>query len=81
MDMNYRGGLWAGGGVQDGVKRGKWDKCNSIINKIYFNKVTIVLVIKIKLLLITNVQDFCKCLDFNIRVLRTAAIKPIAYFV
>ena len=33
MDMNYRGGMWEGGGVQDGVKGGKWDNCNSIINK------------------------------------------------
>ena len=35
MDMNYRGGNvggrgWAGG---NGVKGGKWDNCNSIINK------------------------------------------------
>ena len=29
-----------GGGVQDGVKGGKWDNCNSIINKIYLkNKI------------------------------------------
>ena len=34
MDMNYRGGMWEGGGGQDGVEwRGKWDNCNSIINK------------------------------------------------
>ena len=39
MDMNYRGGMWEGGGVQDGVKRGKWDNCNSIINKIYLKKI------------------------------------------
>ena len=38
MDMNYRGGLWEGGGVQDGVKGGKGDNCNSIINKIPFKK-------------------------------------------
>ena len=35
MDMNYRGGnvggmVWAG---WSGVKGGKWDNCNSIINK------------------------------------------------
>ena len=35
MDMNYRGGNvggrgWAG---RSGVKGGKWDNCNSIINK------------------------------------------------
>ena len=30
MDMNYRGGIWEGGG---GVGGGKWDNCNSIINK------------------------------------------------
>ena len=35
MDMNYRGGMWEGGGGQDGVEwgAGKWDNCNSIINK------------------------------------------------
>ena len=34
MDMNYRGGMWEGGGGQDGVEwGGKWDNCNSIINK------------------------------------------------
>ena len=33
MDMNYRGGMWEGGGEQDGVKGRKWDNCNSIINK------------------------------------------------
>ena len=33
MDMNYSGGMWEGGGGQDGVKRGKWDNCNNIINK------------------------------------------------
>ena len=37
MDMNYRGGMWEGGGGWDGVKEGKWDNCNSIINK-YINK-------------------------------------------
>ena len=33
--MNYRGGIWEGGHGQDGVEwgRGKWDNCNSIINK------------------------------------------------
>ena len=32
--MNYRGGMWEGGGGQDGVEwGGKWDNCNSIINK------------------------------------------------
>ena len=39
MDMNYRGGMWEGGGVQDEVEwGGEWDNCNSIINKIYFKK-------------------------------------------
>ena len=38
MVMNYRGGMWEGEGGQDGVKGGKWDNCNSIINKIYFKK-------------------------------------------
>ena len=34
MDMNYRGGMWEGGGVQDGVEwGGEWDNCYSIINK------------------------------------------------
>ena len=34
MDMNYRGGMWEGGGGQDGVEwGGKWDNWNSIINK------------------------------------------------
>ena len=34
MDMNYGGGMWEGGGGQDGVEwGGKWDNCNSIINK------------------------------------------------
>ena len=33
MDMNYRGGMWEGGGGQGGVKGGKWDNCKSIINK------------------------------------------------
>ena len=34
MDMNYRGGMWEGGGGQDGVELGgEWDNCNSIINK------------------------------------------------
>ena len=34
MDMNYRGGMWEGGGGQDGVEwGGEWDNCNSIINK------------------------------------------------
>ena len=39
MDMNYRGGMWEGGGGQDGVELGgEWDNCNSIINKyIYIN--------------------------------------------
>ena len=33
--MNYRGGMWEGGGGQDGVEWGEeeWDNCNSIINK------------------------------------------------
>ena len=38
MDMNYRGGTWEGGGGRDGVKGGKWDNCNSIINKYIFKK-------------------------------------------
>ena len=39
MDMNYRGGMWEGGGRQDGVEWwGKWDNCNSIINK-YIKKI------------------------------------------
>ena len=34
MDMNYSGGMWEGGGVQGGRgEGGKWDNCNSIINK------------------------------------------------
>ena len=33
MDMNCRRGKWEGGGGQDRVKGGKWDNCNSIINK------------------------------------------------
>ena len=39
MDMNYRGGMWEGGGGQDGVEwGGKWDNCNSIINKYIKNE-------------------------------------------
>ena len=38
MYINYRGGMWEGGGVWDGVKGGKWDNCSSIINKIYLKK-------------------------------------------
>ena len=39
--MNYRGGMWEGGGGQDGVEwGGKWDNCNSIINKILKNNNT-----------------------------------------
>ena len=40
MDMNYRGGMWEGGGGQDGVESagGEWDNCNSIINKYIFLK-------------------------------------------
>ena len=39
MDMNYGGGMWEGGGGQDGVEwGGKWDNCNSIINKYIFKK-------------------------------------------
>ena len=40
MDMNYRGGMWEGGGGQDGVELGggKWDNCNSIINKYILKK-------------------------------------------
>ena len=42
MDMNYRGGMWEGrGGAEwSGVKGGKWDNCNSIINK-YIKKKTL----------------------------------------
>ena len=29
---------WAGGAGQREIKEGKWDNCNSIINKIYFLK-------------------------------------------
>ena len=29
------GGMWVGGGGSEG---GKWDNCNSIVNKIYFKK-------------------------------------------
>ena len=37
--MNYVGGMWEGGGGQDGVELGgKWDNCNSIINKYIFFK-------------------------------------------
>ena len=32
MDMNYRGEC---GWEQRGIKQGKWDNCNSLINKIY----------------------------------------------
>ena len=38
MDMNYRGGMWEGEGGQDGVKGGKWENCNSIINKYILKK-------------------------------------------
>ena len=39
MDMNYRGGMWEGGDGQDGVEwGGKWDHCNSIINKYILKK-------------------------------------------
>ena len=33
--MNYGGGMWEGGGWAgwSGVGVGKWDNCNSIINK------------------------------------------------
>ena len=42
MDMNYRGGMWEGGGGQDGVESGgKWDNCNSIINKYIFKNVIV----------------------------------------
>ena len=33
-----QGVMWEGGGRQDGVKQGKWDNCNSIINKIYLKR-------------------------------------------
>ena len=37
--MNYRGGMWEGGGGQDGVEwGGEWDNCKSIINKYNFFK-------------------------------------------
>ena len=40
MDMNYRGGISEGGGGQNGVEwgGGKWDNCNSIINKYILKK-------------------------------------------
>ena len=38
--MNYRGGMWEGGGGQDGVEGGEWDNCNSIINKYIKRKET-----------------------------------------
>ena len=39
MDVNYRGGMWEGGGGQDGVEwGGEWDNCNSIINKYILKK-------------------------------------------
>ena len=40
MDMNCRGEMWEGGGWAgwSGVKGGKLDKCNSIINKCIFKK-------------------------------------------
>ena len=40
MDMNYRGGMWEGGGWAgwSGVGGGKWDNCNSIINKYILKK-------------------------------------------
>ena len=40
MDMNYRGGMWAGEGGPDGVEwgGGEWDNCNSIINKYILKK-------------------------------------------
>ena len=42
MDMNYRGGMWEGGGGQDGVEwGGKWDNCNSIINKYIFKNLNL----------------------------------------
>ena len=43
MDMNYRGGeCGREGGGQDGVEwgGGKWDNCNSIINKYIKKKKT-----------------------------------------
>ena len=40
--MNYRGGMWEGGGGQDGEELGgEWDNCNSIINK-YIKKIIII---------------------------------------
>ena len=34
MDMNYRGGMWEGGGWAGwSGMGGEWDNCNSIINK------------------------------------------------
>ena len=35
----WGGGMWVGGGGQDRVKGGKWDNCNSVINKIFFKKI------------------------------------------
>ena len=33
MDMNYGGGMWEGGEWAGWSGGGKWDNCNSIINK------------------------------------------------
>ena len=38
MGMNYRGGDMGGRRWSDGVKRGKWDNYNIIINKYIFLK-------------------------------------------
>ena len=32
------GGMWEGGGGQDGVEWGGWDNCNSILNKYILKK-------------------------------------------
>ena len=64
MDMNYRGGLWEGGDGQDGVEwgGGKWDNCNSIINK-YIKK--------IKLSLFANtVTVYMETFFLNLKLMR-----------
>ena len=41
MDMNYREGMWEGGGVQSGVKVGKWDYYNCTVNKYILKKLPV----------------------------------------
>ena len=43
MDMNKGGGANVGGkgcAGQRGINGGKWDNCNSLINKIYLKSIT-----------------------------------------